>query len=99
MASDRSNRVARRAALVALLADCVPDLASDIGDDTPLITSGLVESLALLSVALWVEAQIDSAVELSAFDLATEWDTTNTILDFVERHRAAPPEAGTRGPR
>lgn len=99
MAADRSGRVSRRAELVALITECVPNLASELADDTPLITSGLVESLALLNVALWVEAQIDSAVELSAFDLATEWDTTNTILDFVERHRAASPEAGTRHPR
>jgi hypothetical protein len=99
LAPDRSGRTARRAELVALITECVPDLASDLADDTPLITSGLVESLALLDVALWVEGQIDSAVDLSAFDLATEWDTTNTILDFVERHRAASPEAGTRHPQ
>ena len=99
MAPDLSGRTARRAELVALIAECVPDLEFDLADDTPLITSGLVESLALLNVALWVEAQIDSSVELSAFDLATEWDTTNTILDFVERHRAAKRGAGTRHPR
>lgn len=99
MAPDTSIRIARRAELVALLTECIPDLAPDLADDTPLISSGLVESLALLHVALWVEAQIDSAVELSAFNLAAEWETPNTILDFVERHRAAPLAAGTRGPR
>ena len=99
MPPDRSGRTARRAELVALIAEGVPDLASDLADDTPLITSGLVESLALLNVALWVEGQIDSVVELSAFDLAAEWDTTTAILDFVERHRPVPPEAPTRHPR
>lgn len=98
MALDPPGRMARRAELVALIMEFVPSPAADLADDTPLITSGLVESVALLNLALWVEGQIDSAVDLSAVDLTTEWDTPNAILDFVERHRAASPEAGTRHP-
>ncbi len=90
MALDRADRTARRAALVALLAECAPDVTGELGDDTPLISSGLVESVTLLNLALWVEEQIDSTIELGTFDLASEWDTPGAILDFVERHRVAP---------
>lgn len=89
MATDGSGRKARRAELFAVIVQSLRDLPDGFSDDTPLITSGLMESLSLLELALWVESQIDPAVELSAFDLAAEWDTPNAILDFVEHHRTA----------
>lgn len=44
--------------------------------------------MTLLSVALWVESQIDSGVAITGFDLSVEWNTVTDILNFVERHRA-----------
>jgi hypothetical protein len=83
------ERHARRSELFALIAELAPDSDGDLADDTPLISSGLVESLGVLTLALWVEARISPAVELSAFDLAAEWDTPGAILDFLERHAPA----------
>lgn len=88
---DRPERTTRRERLVVLIAELAPALDGDLADDTPLITSGLMESLALLNLAAWVEEQIDAAVDLTAFDLSTEWDTPAAILDFIERHWLAPP--------
>ena len=76
-----------RAQLRALIAEFAPHEHGVIADDTPLISSALVESVALLNVALWVEEQVDAAVEITSFDLAAEWDTITQILDFVEKHR------------
>lgn len=76
-----------REQLRALIAEFAGPEHGLIDDDTPLISSALVESIALLNVALWVEEQIDAAVEITAFDLAAEWDTVARILDFVEKHR------------
>ena len=76
-----------RAQLRALIAEFAGPEHGVIDDDTPLISSALVESIALLNVALWVEEQIDAAVEIASFDLAAEWDTVAQILDFVEKHR------------
>jgi hypothetical protein len=62
-----------------------------------LITSGVVESTTLVSVALWVEDRIGREMDLGAFDLVTEWDSMNAIVDFVERHASGPggpPAAG-----
>lgn len=83
------GREARRAQLAALIAGHVPDVETQLTDDLPLITSGRLESLGLLEVALWVESQIDPTVELGAFDLAAEWDTVGSILDFVDAHACA----------
>jgi acyl carrier protein len=76
-----------REQLRALITEFVRHEHGAIDDDTPLISSALVESIALLNVALWVEEHIDAAVEITSFDLAAEWDTVAQILDFVEKHR------------
>jgi acyl carrier protein len=85
---ERSDRLARRVALLGLLAEIAPRLDGDLTDDTPLITSGVIESLALLSLVQWVEARIDSTVDITAFDLAAQWDTVSAILDFTERYQS-----------
>ncbi|HEU4371528.1 MAG TPA: hypothetical protein VFV05_25170 [Methylomirabilota bacterium] len=88
-------RAELRQALRALLVESAPELSGELDDDTPLLSSGLVESTTLLDVALWVEDRIDAEVDLGALDLVTAWDSVRAILDFVERHRPAP---AFRGP-
>src|SRR5262245_17286585 len=97
MAFEAAQRGMLRDELRALIAESTLGVDSDLADDTPLISSGLVESTTLLSVAVWVEARVDPAVDLSSFDLATAWDSVSAILDFVERHAAAWPTGGSRG--
>lgn len=66
-----------------------------MAENAPLITSGVVESATLVSVAMWVEDRIGREMDLGAFDLVTEWDSMGAIVDFVERHTAP---AGTTLP-
>jgi hypothetical protein len=80
------RRDALRKELRALILDGAPALDGAIADHAPLITSGLVESTTLVSVAMWVEDHVGGEVQLGAFDLVQEWDSLNAILDFVERH-------------
>jgi acyl carrier protein len=92
--TEQLDRSALRRDLRALIVKSRPEVDGDLDDDTPLITSGLVESTTLLEVALWIEDHIGREIDLSAFNLATEWDSMRTILDFVDRHAArssAPP--------
>jgi acyl carrier protein len=84
---DHPERARRREQLRALITEFARPEDGPIDDDTPLISSARVESIALLNVALWVEEQVDAAVEITSFDLAAEWDTVAQILDFVEKHR------------
>ena len=90
------DRAGLRRDLHALIAECAPDLVGDLPDDSPLITSGVVESGALLSVALWVEGQLGDEIDITSFDLVAEWDSIGGILDFVERHAPAAARAARR---
>ena len=81
-----ADRVALLRELRALITTSTPDLTGPLGEDAPLISSGVLESTTLVSVALWVEDHIGREMDLGGFDLATEWDSLGAIVDFVERH-------------
>ncbi|MGH7787063.1 MAG: hypothetical protein ACRERC_09375 [Candidatus Binatia bacterium] len=75
-----------RADLLRALEESGADLPADLDATTPLITSGLLDSAALFQVALWVEEQVADGLDLTAFDLAVEWDTVAGIEAFIARH-------------
>jgi acyl carrier protein len=58
----------------------------DLDDHASLIRSGLLDSTALFELALWVEEHVTPGLDLTAFDLAEEWDTIAKLLAFVARH-------------
>jgi acyl carrier protein len=64
-------------------------LPDDFDDQTSLIRSGLLDSTALFDIALWIEERVEPGFDLTAFDLAEEWDTLARLLTFVERHARA----------
>jgi len=55
--------------------------------DTPLIESGLFDSLAMFNTVLWIEQQLGTPVDPTSVDLASEWNTVNDILRFIDRQR------------
>jgi acyl carrier protein len=79
--------MALRGQLLDLLKNGNMDLPSDLGDDTPLISEGLVDSLGLFNLALWIETQTSTPINLTSIDPSVEWDTIVNILAFVEKHR------------
>jgi acyl carrier protein len=87
---DLAERAGLRAELRKVILELAPAQEASLTDDAPLISSGFMESVTLLNVALWVEEQIQSSVDVTAFDLAAEWDSIRDILAFVEKHRAQP---------
>jgi acyl carrier protein len=64
-------------------------LPSELGDDTSLIRSGRLDSTALFELALWIEERVAPGLDLTAFDLAEEWDTLAKLLAFIEQHQRA----------
>jgi acyl carrier protein len=58
-----------------------------LADDTSLIASGLLDSLALFNLAARIEGEIGSTVDFAELDLWREWDTITGVLRFIERHR------------
>jgi acyl carrier protein len=84
LARDRSER---RGRLLAFLKGL--DLPATVGltDETPLISSGLLDSLALFHLVEWIEREAGAPVDAGSFDFVRKWDTVPGILDFVESRR------------
>lgn len=55
--------------------------------DTSLVRSGVIDSLALYQLILWIEEQVGKPVDPTKFDLASELDTVTGITRFVEKNR------------
>ena len=82
-----SGDMSIRDRLVRLLEEGTKDSDVELGDDTSLIRSGLLDSLGLFRLALWIEKETRSKLDLESLDPAKEWDTIREILDFVAEHR------------
>jgi acyl carrier protein len=76
-----------REALRLAIADWDHGLGDAVADDTPLISSGRLDSFNLLRLLLWVESEIGHPVDATQIDLASEWDTVDRIVGFVERNQ------------
>jgi acyl carrier protein len=81
--------MALRDELVQVIAASGAPLPDDLGDDTSLIRSGLLDSTALFDLALWVEERVAPGLDLTSFDLSEEWDTLARLQAFIERHARA----------
>jgi len=73
--------------LVRLLEEGNQDSDYELGDDTSLIRSGLLDSLGLFNLALWIEKETRSRLDLASLDPSEEWETIPDILNFIEEHR------------
>jgi acyl carrier protein len=82
-----------REELVGLIRTWNVGFGDDIHDDTRLITSGVLDSLALWNLVLWVEKQIGASLDPASVDLIAEWDTVASLLRFLERRRSMRREA------
>src|SRR5690606_5242152 len=71
--------------------DAFLTLAADLGldrpvtDDTGLVASGRLDSLALFRLALWAEERTGQPLDPTAFEPAIEWATVGSFLTFVEK--------------
>lgn len=61
--------------------------ASELSESTDLITSGLLDSLALFNLAVWIENQIGADLKLAELNIPAEWNTVEDIIDFIARHK------------
>jgi acyl carrier protein len=59
-------------------------------DETSLLRSRLLDSLAILQLADWIDTELGVPLDLQRVDLAAEWDTIASILAFVLRHGGRP---------
>ncbi len=78
-----------REGLITVFRESGVKIEGELQNRSSLIQSGLLDSLALLSLAVWVRKQVGPEVDLASFDLVKEWDTMDDILNFIEKHRSA----------
>ena len=60
----------------------------DLHDHSSLITSGLLDSVGLFQLLLWVEEKTGAIIDPATVDLRREWDSVEAILRFVQERRA-----------
>lgn len=65
---------------------------ADLADEhNSLIGAGLLDSLALFNLSVWLEERLGRPIDPARLDVLTEWDSVASILRFIERQGA--PEA------
>ena len=62
--------------------------SADLNDTSSLIRSGLLDSLALLQVAIWIEKQTSTRIDLRSLDMREEWDSIRDICAYVDKRAA-----------
>ena len=86
MSSDRPERL--RALVQELLEAAQVEVAVDL--NTSLLQSALLDSLALLEIAAWVDAELGGGLDLESFRIREEWDSMAAILAFMDRRSTTP---------
>ena len=73
--------------LIRAIEDWVPVLQGKVGRQTPLITSGRIDSLSLFRLVMWIEAQVGRPIDIAGIEMAKELDNIDAIVGFVVRER------------
>jgi acyl carrier protein len=73
--------------LIAAIEDWTPVLQGAVDRQTPLITSGCIDSLGLLRLLTWIEQKVGRPIDVAAIEIAREWDSVDGIIEFVVHER------------
>lgn len=77
------SRRSLRDKVIAILEASDVKLDAQLKEATPLINSGRLDSQSLFNLALFIENEIGRQIDVSAFDLAKEWNTIDDIVNFI----------------
>jgi acyl carrier protein len=75
--------------LIRSIGEWNPALDGSVGRETPLLSSGRLDSMGLFQLLVWIEQKTGHAIDATAIDMSAEWDTVDAIVAFVERERGA----------
>lgn len=62
-------------------------LDGSVARDTPLLSSGRLDSTGLFQLLLWIEEKVGRPVDATVIDMAGEWDSVDAVVAWVERER------------
>jgi acyl carrier protein len=57
---------------------------AEIDEDTRLFELGGLESLSLMRLAQWIEAEVGGDLDLTSFNVMEEWRTPGAIVAFIK---------------
>lgn len=77
------------ASVIAFLSDNTR-LEVELATDTALVASGLLDSLALFRLMMWVEEQIGQPLDPATLDIPAQWATPAEIARFIAARRNGP---------
>lgn len=80
-----------RAFILTRLKEADRSLPGELRNDTSLLRSGVLDSLALLALAQWIETEVGISLDLTDLNVVEEWDTIDRIVQFIEKRRGATP--------
>ncbi len=72
-----------------LLQDFDPDNDVELTDDTSLIRSELLGSLAILMLAEWINGECAEELDITGVDIAERWNSVAGILAFIGEYEKA----------
>ena len=73
--------------LISAIEDWVPALHGQLDRQTPLITSGRIDSLGLVRLVMWIERKVGRPIDVAGIEMAKELDSVDAIVGFVARER------------
>lgn len=79
------------AELLSFLRRLEPPLSAEVGSETALLSSGLLDSLAVFRLLEWIEGAVGAPVDPTSVDVLAEWDTPAAVEAFVRRARNGGP--------
>jgi GNAT superfamily N-acetyltransferase/acyl carrier protein len=88
-----ARRLALRRELRALIRSWNPALSSDVDEHSSLIASGVIDSLSLFNLILWIEAKSGRTIDPAVVNVTRDWDSIAAILQYLDPS----PEGGRVG--
>ncbi len=73
-----------RTELLSFLEESGISLPEGFDDDTPLLSSGVLDSLALFNLVLWIEEKTGRSLDPTKMDIVAAWDSVRMMLRYVE---------------
>ena len=71
--------------LIAFLESITADPSLSFRPETEIFSTGVFESLALVSLVEWVETKSGHSIDASVVDFQKEWQTIGQVAAFVDR--------------
>lgn len=75
--------------LIRYMKEVTPPSEVELRSDTPIFATGLFDSLALVQLIIWAEAEIGAPIDPGTLDFQKDWSTVADVARFIERTQSS----------